>query len=69
VKAGQYWEWSEESKNIPGVFYDFIMKETCVGDEFYQAFKIKLHGKFVTNPYPCDDDNTGVLVFACGTGA
>jgi hypothetical protein len=65
VKAGQYWEWSEESKNLPGVFYDFIMKETCVGDEFYQAVKIKLHGLFATNPYPCDEDNTGVLQFVC----
>ncbi len=67
VKAGQYWEWSEESKNLPGVYYDFIMKETCSGDDFYQAFKIKLHGLFATNPFPCDDDNTGVLVFECGT--
>jgi hypothetical protein len=67
VKAGQYWEWAEESKNIPGVFYDITMKETCVGNEFYQAFKIKLHGLFATNPYPCDEDNTGILVFECGT--
>lgn len=67
VKAGQYWEWSEESKNIPGVYYDMTMLETCVGNEFYQAFKIKLHGVFATNPYPCDADNTGIIVFECGT--
>ena len=67
VKAGQYWEWSEESKNLPGVFYDFTLKETCEGNEFYQAYKIKLHGLFATNPYPCDETNTGVLVFECGT--
>ena len=67
VKAGQYWEWSEESKNIPGVFYDMTMLETCVGNEFYQAFKIKLHGVFATNPFPCDADNTGIIVFECGT--
>lgn len=66
VKAGQYWEWSEESKNIPGVFYDFTMMETCEGNEFYQAVKIKLHGVFATNPYPCDEDNTGVIIFECG---
>ena len=69
VKAGQYWEWSEESKNLPGVYYDFIMKETCSGNEFYQAFKIKVHGLLAVNPFPCDDDNTGVLVFECGTGS
>jgi hypothetical protein len=68
VKAGQYWEWSEESKNLPGIFYDITMKETCVGNEFYQAFKIKLHGLFAVNPFPCDEDNTGVIVFECGAG-
>jgi len=67
VKAGQYWEWSEESKNIPGVFYDITMVETCSGNEFYQAFKIKLHGLLATNPYPCDEDNTGIIVFECGS--
>lgn len=65
-RAGNYWEWSEESMNIPGVFYDITLKETCEGNEFYQAMKIKLHGLFICNPYPCDEDNTGVLVFECG---
>lgn len=65
--AGQYWEWSEPSMNIPGIFYDITMLETCEGDEFYQAVKIKLHGLFACNPYPCDEDNTGTLVFECGT--
>jgi hypothetical protein len=69
VKAGQYWEWSEESKNIPGIFYDFIMKETCEGNEFYQAMKIKAWGVFAVNPFPCDDDNTGIITFECGTGS
>jgi hypothetical protein len=68
-RAGQYWEWSESSLNLPGVYYDLTMKETCSGDEFYQAVKIKLHGLLAINPYPCDDDNTGILVFECGTGA
>jgi hypothetical protein len=67
VKAGQYWEWSEESKNLPGIFYDFTMKETCSGNEFYQAYKIKVHGLFAVNPFPCDEDNTGVILFECGT--
>lgn len=67
VKAGQYWEWSEESKNIPGLFYDFTMLESCSGNEFYQGYKIKFHGLFAMNPYPCDTTNTGVLIFECGT--
>lgn len=65
--AGQYWEWSEPSLNIPGLFYDLTMLETCEGNEFYQAVKIKLHGLFACNPYPCDETNTGVLIFECGT--
>lgn len=65
--AGNYWEWSEPSKNIPGIVYDIIMTETCEGDEFYQAMKIKLNGLFACNPYPCDEDNTGVIVLECGT--
>jgi hypothetical protein len=67
LKAGQYWEWSEESKNLPGVYYDFTMKETCEGNEFYQAFKIKAHGLLAVNPFPCDETNTGILMFECGT--
>ena len=67
VKAGQYWEWSEESKNLPGVYYDWIIKETCEGDEFYQAYKVKVHGLLAVNPFPCDETNTGILRFECGT--
>jgi hypothetical protein len=64
-RAGNYWEWSEASANIPGIYYDITMKETCVADEFYQAYKLKLHGAFKTNPFPCDEDNTGILSFVC----
>jgi hypothetical protein len=59
--------WSEPSRNLPGVTYDIFMIQTCSGNEFYEAYKIQLHGLFVCNPYPCDEDNTGVLVFECGT--
>jgi len=65
--AGNYWKWSEPSMNIPGVNYDFTMQETCENGEFYQAVEIKLNGLFACNPYPCDEDNTGTLVFECGT--
>jgi len=67
-RAGQYWMWSEASNNIPGVFYDIIMKEACESNDFSQAYKIQLHGGFFTNPYPCEDDTTGILTFECGTG-
>lgn len=65
LKAGQYLLWSEESRNIPGIYYDIIRKDTCSSNDFHKAFKIKLHGKFVRNPEPCDTDITGVLKFLC----
>lgn len=64
-RAGQYWMWSEPSNNIPGIYYDVIMKEACDSNDFSQAYKIQLHGLFATNPYPCDDTNTGILAFEC----
>ena len=30
-KAGNYWLWSEASRNLPGVTYDIIMQQTCPG--------------------------------------
>lgn len=64
-RAGQYWLWSEPSMNIPGIFYDIVMKEACEANDFSQAFKIQLHGLFAVNPYPCDENNTGILTFEC----
>jgi len=64
-RAGVYWMWSEASNNIPGLFYDVIMQESCSDNDFHQAFKIQLHGLFALNPYPCDANNTGVLRFTC----
>jgi len=64
-RAGIYWMWSEASNNIPGIYYDIEMMETCLDNEFYQAYKVQLHGLFAENPYPCDENNTGVLAFTC----
>ena len=66
-EAGVYALWSEQSSNIPGVYYDIITKETCESNEFYLASKIQLHGVFAVNPAPCDEDNTGILQFTCGS--
>jgi hypothetical protein len=60
--------WSEPSMNLPGVEYDIFMLQSCSGNEFYEAYKIQLHGLFALNPLPCND-RTGILVFECGTGA
>lgn len=60
--------WSEPSNNLPGVMYDIFMLQSCSGNEFYEAYKIQLHGLFAVNPLPCTD-YTGILVFECGTGS
>lgn len=65
--APGYFLWSEPSRNLPGVTYDIIMQQSCLSNDFHEAYKIQLHGLFVCNPYPCDETNTGVLVFECGT--
>lgn len=57
--------WSERSENLPGIEYDIFMQKTCSGNEFYEAYKIQLHGFFALNPLPCND-RTGVLLFECG---
>jgi len=59
--------WSEPSNNLPGVDYDIFMQKSCEGNEFYEAYKVQLHGLFALNPLPCSD-STGILVFECGTG-
>lgn len=60
--------WSQPSNNLPGVEYDVFMLQSCEGNEFYEAYKIQLHGLFALNPLPCDD-RTGIIVFECGTGS
>lgn len=65
-KAATYLLWSEESRNIPGVFYDVVLQESCADNDFHEAYKIQLHGLFAANPYPCNDEQTGVLTFECG---
>lgn len=65
-KAGDRYLYSLPSNNLPGISYDIVTQETCSNNEFYVATKIQLHGGFYTNPYPCDETNTGILRFKCG---
>lgn len=65
-KAGDRYLYSVPSNNLPGISYDIFTQETCSSNEFYVATKIQLHGGFYTTPYPCDENNTGILTFKCG---
>lgn len=66
-RAGNYWQWSETLPDLPSVAVDITMKETCEDNEFYQAFALKLWGVFAMNPLPCNEDQTGILQFTCGS--
>lgn len=68
-KPGDRMIYSIPSNNLPGISYDVFVQQTCNANEYYTAFKIQLHGGFYTNPFPCDETNTGVLVFQCGSPA
>jgi hypothetical protein len=68
-KAGDRMLYSVASNNLPGIVYDVFTQETCVSNEYYKAFKLQLHGGFFMNPYPCDENNTGILAFKCGAPA
>lgn len=67
--APGYKLFSLPSQNLPGVNYDIVVKSTCSGNDFIDAYKIQLHGAFAVNPTPCSDTNTGILGFKCGNGA
>lgn len=67
--APGYKLYSINSMNLPGVVYDVVVKSTCSGNDFIDAYKLQLNGLFAINPTPCSDTNTGILGFKCGAGA
>lgn len=67
--APGYRLFSVNSQNLPGVGYDVVVKSSCSGNDFIDAYKLQLHGLFAVNPSPCDENNTGILGFKCGNPA
>jgi hypothetical protein len=64
--APGYKLYSIPSMNLPGVEYDVVVKSTCSGNDFIDAYKLQVNGLFAVNPTPCDRNNTGILAFKCG---
>jgi len=61
--------WSVQSKALPGVWYDVFYKESCgEGEKVFYDFKMRATYGIYLNPFGCNDDVTGVLLFDCGTG-
>jgi len=49
--------------------YDVYYKTECVSDRIKHSWKVKLVADLFNNPTGCDDNNTGVLSFVCGTAS
>jgi len=61
--------WSEPSRNIPGLEIEWHYKDECDEDSdlYIHHFKAKIKAGIFLNPTGCDENNTGVLRFICGT--
>ena len=50
--------------------YDVFYKTQCTtNDRIQHDFKVKIVADLFNNPSGCDDNNTGVLSFVCGTAS
>jgi len=73
--SGNYWDttpaeyapghrvWKQQSKNLPGVWYDVHEIEACTSNDFVDSFQIRVNGAFALNPLGCDAGTTGILSF------
>lgn len=68
IVNGVFTRYTMESKFLPGLRYDVFYEPECTtGDAIKHNFKVKMKADFFLNPAGCDEDNTGVLKFVCGT--
>lgn len=56
------------SRYLP-MWYDVYYETDCEDDLVKHNFKVKLVADLFLNPTACDDNNTGVLSFTCGTSS
>jgi hypothetical protein len=62
--------YSVDSKNIPGFEFDVHYRNQCStanSNRMQHLFKMRLKAGVYNNPEGCDENNTGVLAFICGT--
>lgn len=58
------------SRFLPGMWYDVYYDTECTTNDLMQHnFKVKLTADLFNNPTGCDDNNTGVLSFTCGSAS
>jgi len=59
--------WQMKSDYLPFSYDVYYTTECTTDDRIQHNFKIKLNADLFRNPTGCDDNNTGVLSFVCGT--
>lgn len=59
--------WRMPSRYLPNMYYDVFYETECEYDRVKHNFKVKLVADCFVNPTGCDDNNTGILSFTCGT--
>lgn len=68
VINGVFTRYTMQSRFHPILKYDVIYKPECDGsDRVKHSYKVKFKGDIFLNPTGCDETNTGVLTFICGT--
>jgi len=67
VVNGVFSRWQMKSAYLP-FMYDVWYEPECTTNNLIQHnFKVRLMADVFLNPTSCDDNNTGVLSFVCGT--
>lgn len=54
-----------ESDNLPGVFYDMIMQQSCVNGDTVWTGQLFFKGAIHLAPTRCNNSRTGILQFGC----
>lgn len=61
------WQDTAAEFGFPEIKFDVFMKDNCENDKVKWDFKVKLSGGVYVNPEGCDQNNSGILRFVCGT--
>jgi len=62
-----YTRYKMKSQYLP-FYYDVYYKNACTTNDLVShSFKVKLNADVFLNPTGCDDNNSGILSFTCGT--
>lgn len=59
--------WTKQSVFVPEFKYDMFYLPECSNDFVKHSFKTKLTADLFVNPEGCDENNTGILTFLCGS--